>query len=111
MSRARPESGDPRLPRSRRTDSFALQNEQKSQPPKLHKGKYNVYNGMTWEKLKGFLRGKFPASKYPGLQFKEERVGDHWVFEIPKPLTKEDMNQLLQLRDPKLARHRSETPE
>ncbi len=74
--------------RSRRTDSFASQTEEKKQPPKLFQGKYGVYNGMTWEKLKAFLQKKFPASKYPGLEFNETRVRHNPASDLSQRVTR-----------------------
>ncbi|EXJ79746.1 hypothetical protein A1O3_08029 [Capronia epimyces CBS 606.96] len=66
---------------------------------------------MTWDKLKSYLEAKFPKSKYPGLEFKEVRVDDYWVFEVPELLTADDRKQLEKLRDQDQTRHPSQSPE
>jgi hypothetical protein len=100
------ESGDDRSLRRRITQPFSSQNEEEEAGPQLHQGRYGVYNGLTWDKLKGFLESKFPESKYPGLKFnqtrvclpslcetvdcsnsKRSKVDDYWIFETPEPLT------------------------
>ena len=62
------------LLRRRVTEPFSQQSQKKTPKYELHQDKYGVYNGMTWEKLRGYLEKRFPKSEYPGLKFEEERV-------------------------------------
>ncbi|OAG42926.1 hypothetical protein AYO21_02877 [Fonsecaea monophora] len=83
----------------RLTESFSVQAKKKDPEYKVYRERYGVYNGMTWEKLKGYLERRFPQSEYPGLKFNEERVGDKWVFDVPEPLNDVDKKELQRLRD------------
>ncbi|OAL33565.1 hypothetical protein AYO20_07251 [Fonsecaea nubica] len=89
----------------RLTESFSVQGKKKDPKYKLYREGYGVYNGMTWEKLKGYLEQRFPQSDFPGLEFNEERVGDKWVFDVPEPLNDDrladqvDKKELQRLRD------------
>ncbi|EXJ80447.1 hypothetical protein A1O1_08592 [Capronia coronata CBS 617.96] len=102
------ESGDDRSLRRRNTRPYSAQGDE---APRLQQDRYGVYNGMTWAKLKGYLDAKFPKSKYPGLEFKEQRLGDYWVFEVPELLTTDDKKELEKLRDKSQTRHPSQSPE
>ncbi|KIW33354.1 uncharacterized protein PV07_00211 [Cladophialophora immunda] len=86
------------LPR-RLTQPFHQQSKKTEPKYKLYRESYGVYSGMTWDKLKGYLEQKFPQSKYPGLEFNEDCALDHWIFEVPEPLTDEDKRELRRLRD------------
>ncbi|OAP62703.1 hypothetical protein AYL99_01930 [Fonsecaea erecta] len=78
---------------------FSQQGSREEPKYRLYPESYGVYNGMTWEKLKGFLERRFPQSAYPGLEFHEDRTRDHWIFAVPEPLNDEDKRELLKLRD------------
>jgi hypothetical protein len=60
--------------RRRVTQPFSQQAEQQAVGPALYQFRYSIYNGLTWETLRGYLTSKFPSSNYPGLQFNEVRV-------------------------------------
>jgi len=97
--------GRPGSIRRRITLPFQKQSQEEA-AREVHQGRYSVYNGLTWEKLKGFLESKFPQ-----YIFNESRVGDHFVFETPEPLTPEDKREIEKLRDQIRTRRRSVTPE
>jgi hypothetical protein len=69
--------GDGSSLRRRITLPFSKQAEEEEEAPELYQGRYGVYNGLTWDKLKGFLESKFPESKFSGLIFNESRVCLH----------------------------------
>lgn len=54
--------------RRRATDPFKTQQMKKETEQIVFQGRYGVYNKLTWEKLKGFLEGKFPDSTFDRLQ-------------------------------------------